>query len=110
MALLVHSWDIPADRGGQEEYRLVGQESIPIVLSQPGVLEFRGYRNPLQATPNVMIQVEFESDALLQQFLASYVHGDLVKDLLRAGVRNFRTEVWAASPVIPGPIRPAPKR
>src|SRR5689334_18285484 len=107
MALLVHTWDIPADRTGREEYELIGQESVPIVLRQTGVREFRAYRNPLSASPQVMVQIEFDTDAHLQQFVGSYVHGDMLHDLLRAGIRNLRTEVWTASPVIPAPLRPA---
>ncbi len=107
MALLVHTWDMPADKRGMEEYRLVGQESIPVVLAQPGVREFRAYRSPLRTTPQVMVEIEFETDDLLQQFLESYIHGDLVKDLIRAGVQNFHTNVWAASPVMPTAARPA---
>jgi hypothetical protein len=105
MSLLVHTWDMPQDRKGRAEYELVGQESIPIVLKQPGVREFRAYRNPLGATPQVMVHVEFEEDAYLHQFLASYVHQEIVGDLIRVGVRNFRTEVWSGSPVVPRPMR-----
>jgi hypothetical protein len=106
MALLVHTWDMPADKRGLEEYRLVGQEAIPIVLQQPGVREFRAYRSPTRASPQVAVHIEFESDTLLQQFLESYVHGELVHDLLRSGIRNFRSEVWGASPVAPDAQRP----
>ena len=53
MALLVQTWDIPAGRDGREEYALIGQEAISTVLAQPGVLEFRAYRNPLRASPQV---------------------------------------------------------
>jgi len=106
MALLVHTWDIPQDRKGRAEYQLVGQEAIPIVVRQPGVREFRAYRNPLGATPQVMVHIEFDADAYLYQFLESYVHQDIVSDLIRVGVRNFRTEVWTGSPVVPTPIRP----
>src|SRR5687768_3296836 len=107
MALLVHTWDMPADKRGKEEYRLVGQEAIPIVLQQPGVREFRAYRSPTHSSPQVMVHIEFESDALLQHFLQSYVHGELVHDLMRAGIQNFRTEVWGTSPVAPEALRPA---
>ena len=107
MALLVHTWDIPSDRHGREEYQLIGQESIPIVLAQPGVKEFRGYRNPLRASPHVMVHIEFENDAALQQFLDSYVYGDMIRDLARVGCRNIRAEVWSTSPVVPVPMRGA---
>ena len=106
MALLVHTWDIPNTRHGREEYQLIGQESIPLVLRQPGVCEFRAYRNPLRASPQVKVEIEFESDALLQQFLDSHVHDEILHDLGRVGCGNIRTEIWTSSPVVPTHVRP----
>jgi quinol monooxygenase YgiN len=106
MALLVQTWDIPAGRGGREEYALIGQEAISTVLAQPGVLEFRAYRNPLRASPQVMVQIEFESDAALQRFLDSFSYGDIIGDLSRVGCLNIQSQVWTGSPVVPTPRRP----
>lgn len=105
MALLIHCWDMPPDRRGQEEYRLIGQELVPIVARQPGVREFRAYRSPAGATPQVMVQVEFDSDDSLHQFVASHTHGEMLRDLLRVGCHNLTTQVWAVSPAVPHPIR-----
>ena len=106
MALLIQTWDIPADRRGHEEYELIGQEAIAVVLAQPGVLEFRAYRNPLRASPQVMVQIEFEGDAALQKFLDSFVYGDVIRDLTRVGCHNIQSQVWTGSPVVPVPRRP----
>jgi hypothetical protein len=106
MALLIHTWDIPPDPTGREEYRLIGQEAIIIVLRQPGVRELRAYRNPLRATPQVMVQIEFDTDEALQRYLDSHTYGEILRDFIRVGCRNIRSEVWAASPLVPRPLDP----
>ena len=53
MPLLVHTWDLPFTKADMEWYQDRGGEWVPMVLRQPGVIEFRAYRNPTGSSPQV---------------------------------------------------------
>lgn len=62
MALGILSWDLPPAKN-TEAYVEATKKWIGAVLQQPGVKEFRAYRNPLGTTPEVITHTEFDSMA-----------------------------------------------
>ncbi len=108
MALYILSWDLPLAAEQLNEY---GEKAktvwIPTVLKQPGVKEFRAYRNLTGTTPQVTIHTEFDTMASLGQYLESEEYGNVITDLRATGVTNITAQVWGASPVVPDPIRPS---
>lgn len=106
MALLVHTWDLPRGRDKLEQYRLAGEEWIPAVLRAPGCREFRGYRNPLRASPQVMVEAEFDTLENLQRWLDSAEYQGILQGLASLGCTNIQVQVWEASPVVRQPRRP----
>jgi len=76
------------------------------VLKQPGVKEFRAYRNPYRTTPHVMIHTEFDSMASWLKFAQSDDYATIISGVRSAGCTNIAAEPWDASPVVPEAIRP----
>ena len=107
MALVVSSWDLPSSAEQLKAYGEQAQSNwIPTVLKQPGVKEFRGYRNPTHTTPQVVSHTEFDSMNSLMQYLASDDFSRLMGELRATGVTNISAEIWDASPILPEPLRP----
>lgn len=107
MALYIMTWDLPFSA---EQLKTYGEKAktvwIPAILKQPGVKEFRAYRNPTLTTPNIMIHMEFDSMASIGQYLESEDIGTIMADLKNSGVTNISAQIWGGSPVVPEPIRP----
>ncbi len=61
MALSILSWDLPPAEQIETYNEKAHTEWIPTVLKQPGVKEFRAYRNPYHTTPQVVVHTEFDS-------------------------------------------------
>ena len=108
MPLQILSWDLPIS---EEQLKVYGEKAktvwIPTALKQPGVTEFRAYRNPFLTSPQVMFHMEFDRMDSLMQFLASDEYSMIMGDLRATGVTNISAEIWDASPVVPEPLRPA---
>jgi len=80
---------------------------IPTILRQPGVKEFRAYRNPYHVTPDVVVHNEFDSLTSWLKFIESEDYANLVSDMRAVGCTNIAVEIWDASPVVPEPWRPS---
>ena len=106
MALGILAWDLPPAEK-TEAYNQKTRNWISIVLKQPGVKEFRAYRNPLGTTPQVVTHVEFDSIESWLRFLKSEGYASILADLRALGCTNLSAEVWDASPVAPEPLRPS---
>ena len=105
MALGILSWDLPpADK--LEAYTEATKTWIGLVLRQPGVKEFRAYRNPLGVTPQVITHAEWDSMASWLKFTQSDDYAFIVADIRAKGCTNLAAEVWDASPVVPEPLKP----
>ncbi len=105
MALAIYTFDLPLAAGRLQDYERMGQEWVPRVLRQPGVVEFRAYRHPHAISPQVMVQVEFDSLVALDRWHASPEYHEVLGDFLLAGCRIVAVDVWDASPVVPRPVR-----
>ena len=107
MALQVMSWDLPV---ALERPKAYGEKTktdwIPTILKQPGVQEFRGYRNPNMVSSEVIIHIKFDSMSSLIQYLASEDVHRILADLKASGATNLATEIWDASPIVPDQLRP----
>ncbi len=106
MALGTLSWDLPSAEK-MEAYNELTRKWIGLVLQQPGVKEFRAYRNPLRTTPQIMTHVEFDSMASWLAFVQSENYATILADLRELGCGNIVAGVWDTSPVAPEPLRPA---
>jgi heme-degrading monooxygenase HmoA len=104
MPLLVHTWDLPFTKADMEWYRERGGEWVPTVLRQPGVVEFRAYRNPTLSSPQVMVHSQFATMADLQRWMASDEYRRIMGELRGCG--NISVAVWDDSPVVPHARRP----
>jgi heme-degrading monooxygenase HmoA len=101
------TWDVPSGERlevYQEQARTAWLRSV---LQQPGVTEVRGYHNPQQTTPQVMIHVEFETLDAWQRFLASERYGEIMFELRAVGCSHIAMQVWEASPLLPEPVTPS---
>ena len=106
MALLMITWDLPpADR--RQAYDAKGPEWVEMVMRQPGVMQFRGFRNPFHTTPMAMIQLEFDSMASCMRFIESDDYAILSAEMYAAGVTNVSAQLWKASPSVPRPVKPS---
>jgi hypothetical protein len=104
MALVVFTWDLPPGERVAVYNETVRTAWVPSVLQQPGVTAVRGYRNPHQMTPQVMVHLECDSLVSCQRFLASERYGELVFELRALGCTNLALHVWDASPLVPEPV------
>ena len=105
MALAIYTFDLPLATSALRDYEHAGQECLPRILHQSGVREFRAYRHPLGMSPQVMVQIEFNSLEAVQRWHQSSDYREVLTDLLRLGCRGIVVDVWDASPVVPTPVR-----
>ena len=106
MALYISAWDLPSNEENLKAYNQKAKDWIKIVLSQPGVKEFRGYRDPLRNSPVVMIHIEFDNLESIIKYLKSEDFKKTNSEMLKLGCSNFSNEMWDGSPLIPEPLRP----
>ena len=104
MALGILTWDLPSEEGMAKYNEEARSNWIPSVLSQPGVKEFRAYRNPHHTSPNVMTHVEFENRTAWLKWIVSENYATIMAGLRGAGCTNIHAEVWGASPIVPEPL------
>lgn len=105
MALGILAWDLPPAEK-MKAYEEHTRTWIALVLKQPGVKEFRAYRNPFATTPNVVTHTEFDSMASWLAFVGSEDYRHIVADLRALGCTNIVSEVWDTSPLVPEPLKP----
>lgn len=106
MALSTMTWDLPPEERIENYNQKARTVWIPSVLKQPGVKEFRAYRNPYRTTPQIMIHIEWDSLVSWLKYLESEDYAAIVSGLRAAGCTKIAAEIWGASPVVPEPIRP----
>ncbi|MFC1607843.1 hypothetical protein ACFL47_07720 [Candidatus Latescibacterota bacterium] len=106
MALYMSAWDLPLDEENIKAYNDKAKTWVARILKQPGVREFRAYRDPLRNSPGVMIHAEFDS---LESVIKYLKNEDTIKttdEMLALGCSNFVNEMWDGSPLIPAPLKP----
>ena len=106
MALLEISWDLPPNDSLPIYNERTRTDWIPRVLRQPGVREFRGYRNPRRISPQVLIHIEYKDLQSLYQWLESNDYAAMLSEMRDVGCTQFKSEVWETSPIMPEPLRP----
>jgi hypothetical protein len=105
MALGILAWDLPPAEQ-TEAYTRSSGKWISLVLKQPGVKEFRAYRNPFGVTPEVITHAEFDSMSSWLAFVQSEDYASILADLRAVGCTNLVAEVWDAPPLAPEPLKP----
>jgi len=88
----------------QQAYLQWAKKTIGAILQQPGIIEFRAYRN-------VMISPEVRSTSVWQTLAdwASFAESATWQELLqemRTFTTGIRVEIWGPSPVVPEPLHP----
>ena len=106
MALISLTWDLPPENQMETYLEKARTEWIPSILTQPGLKEFRAYRNPLQTTPQVLSHVEFDDLQSLESYLQSMAYAVVISGLNGVGCTRVSAQVWDASPVAPEPLKP----
>jgi len=110
MALLQMSWDLPSNDRLPIYNERTRTDWIPRLLHQPGVREFRGYRNPRRISPQVLIHIEYTDLDSLHNWLASPEYAAMMSEMREVGCKQFKSEVWERSPVMPEPLRPSAEK
>ena len=107
MALAILTWDMPSAERLEVYQERARTAWLQSVLQQPGVTEVRGYHNPHQTTPQVMVLVEFATLDAWHRFLASERYGELMFELRAVGCTHITVQVWETSPLLPEPVKPS---
>lgn len=105
MALVVVAWNLPPPER-MEAYNEKAKTWIATVLAQPGTKEWRAYRNPLHATPEVVSHQEFDTLESALQYLESEARATIGSEMRALGCTEFEAEVWEASSFAPEPLKP----
>ena len=105
MAMVIMTYDLPTeDQIGA--YNAWAKEVIPAILGQPGLREFRAYRNPFLVTPEVMTCLGFDSLTSCLKYVESEFYATNAAKTKALGCRNFSVQLWATSPFTPEPLKP----
>lgn len=105
MALYVLKYDLPPNTH-RAQYAAGVPDRIQSSMRQPGLVEFRGYRNPKMDSPNVMVHIEFESLRALRDYLDTEDYAASMTSMIEEGCRSIQEEIWGASPFLPEPLKP----
>jgi heme-degrading monooxygenase HmoA len=106
MASIVTTYDLPPQEQMEVYYEKV-KGWISTILKQPGLKEFRAYRNPFRTTPQVMSLTEFDSLESCLKYVKSEVYDTMASELGALGVTNASVQLWDTSPAIPEPLKPS---
>lgn len=106
MALIVVTWDLPANQDQIEQYTAKSNEWGQDILQRPGLVQWCAYRNPLSATPQVMAIQEYDSLESARAWLDTDRMKQVIAEMRDSGCSNFTIQLWDQSPIIPEPIRP----
>lgn len=107
MPLVITTWDLPAEKEQLEKYAAWAGRSIKDTLAIPGTVEWRGFRNPLNTTPQVMAMQEFDTLQACYNWLQSDGCQATSAEIRSLGCTNLTVQVWDTSPLAPKPLRPA---
>jgi heme-degrading monooxygenase HmoA len=88
----------------QEAYLQWARKTIGAILQQPGIIEFRAYRN-VMISPEVRTTSVWETLADWAHFAESTTWQELLQEM-RTYATNIRVELWGPSSVVPEPLRP----
>ncbi len=105
MALIITVWDLPPAEQ-IEAYNKRSKSWVSTVLKQPGLKEFRAYRNPYRTTPEVMVHTEFDSLASCLKYIESEDYATINSEMQALGCTNLSVQLWGASPIVPEPLKP----
>jgi heme-degrading monooxygenase HmoA len=87
----------------KKAYQAFSKKTIAALMRQPGLVEFRAYRNML-GTPQIRTTIEWESLADYETYWqGAWQPADAE---LRTLATNIRVEIWGPSPIVPAPLRP----
>jgi hypothetical protein len=89
-----------------EAYNAKSREWIGTVLKQPGLKEWRAFRNPFRVTPEVMAIQEFDSLSSCLAFIESEDYAKINAEMKAMGCTNYSVQLWGTSPIAPEPLRP----
>lgn len=106
MAHVIITWDLPSQPTQLEEYKARSKGWIDSVLSQAGIVEWRGLRNPLGTTPQVLSMAEYNNLASARSAAESAEFAAIFAELRSTGCTNLTMQVWDKSPIAPEPLRP----
>jgi heme-degrading monooxygenase HmoA len=106
MALIVVTWDLPGNQEQMEVYTAHVGERLPRILAAPGIVEFRAYRNPMYASPQVMAIQEYDSLESARRWAETAEYKQIVLGLRQDGCTNITIQFWDKSPISPDPLRP----
>jgi hypothetical protein len=87
----------------QQAYQAWAKSTVGTMMRQPGLVEFRAYRNML-GTPQVRTTTEWQSLADYEKF--SLGAWQPLEAELRTMATHIRVELWGPSPLVPEPLRP----
>ena len=106
MVLFVMTWDLPTQRERLTVYANKARNDwIPTVLRQPGVEEFRTFRNPMESTPQVMVTIEFDTLDSWRAFIESDDNRRIMREVRIVGATNLTAQVWTPSTITPATER-----
>jgi heme-degrading monooxygenase HmoA len=88
----------------QRAYNAWAKKAIGTTLQQPGLIEFRAYRN-LSGSPQILVVTEWDSVVDWARFAEN--SWPALEAELRAFATNINYSLWGISPVVPQPLRPA---
>jgi hypothetical protein len=105
MALLMLTWDLPPEEK-LDLYSEKAMEWVSIILKQEGIKEFRAYRNPYSASPQVMVHQEYDSMESCMKYINSGDYNKILAEMRDLGCSNITMQFWGGSPIIKEPLRP----
>ena len=105
MAMVSVTYDLPSRQTDIKAYTEKTKGWIDINLAQPGVREFRGHRSANGASPQIVIQTEFDKLANANAWASSDALKKLISGMRAVGCSNITVRTWDASPILPQPIR-----
>ena len=100
MVMLAITWDLPPAEQMQD-YTERSRRWVSVIMSQQGVVQFRGYRNPYRTSPMAMINVEFDDLASCFSFINSDDYMMIYDEMRSLGATDCGVQVWTTSPATP---------
>ena len=88
-----------------QAYQEWAKKAVGVVLSSPGIIEFRANRNVL-GTPYIRSTTVWKSLSDWSKFIESEQWNELEMELRAKFAQNVQVGIWGSSPVVPEPLRP----
>jgi heme-degrading monooxygenase HmoA len=102
---MISTWDLPP-KEQIEAYNEKAGTWLATTLKQPGLKQWRAFRNPFMTTPEVMVISEFDSLASCLKWVESDDYAAVVGEMRAAGCTNAAVQLWGTSPLAPEPLKP----